>query len=72
MASQQFSVQGLHCQGCAKTVTDALMKLSAVTSVDVDLDMTSTSTVRVDAESPLSAADVQATLDSEGNFTVVA
>src|ERR1700739_898857 len=35
MASQQFSVDGLHCQGCAKTVTDALMKLSAVTLVVV-------------------------------------
>ena len=72
MASQQFSVDGLHCQGCAKTVTDALMKLSAVTSVDVDLDMKSTSTVRIDAEPPLSAADVQAALDSQGNFVVVA
>jgi copper chaperone len=71
MASQQFSVDGLHCQGCANTVTDVLMKLSAVTSVDVDLDTKSTSTVRVEAEPPLSAADVQAALDSEGNFTVV-
>ena len=72
MGSQQFSVDGLHCQGCAKTVTDALMRLSVVTSVDVDLDMKGTSTVRIDAEPPLSAADVQAVLDSEGNFAVVA
>jgi hypothetical protein len=47
------------------------MKLSAVTSVDVDLDMKSTSTVRIDAEPPLSAADVQAALDSQGNFVVI-
>ena len=71
MASQQFSVDGLHCQGCSKTVTDALMKLPAVTSVNVDLNMKSTSTVRIDAEPPLSAADVQAALDSQGNFVVV-
>jgi copper chaperone len=71
MAQQQFSVDGLHCQGCAQTVTTALMALPAVTAIDVDLDMNGTSTVRVDAEPPLSAAEVQAALEAQGNFSVV-
>ena len=70
MAPQQFSVDGLHCQGCANTDTDALLKLSGVTSVDVDLDTEGTSTVRIAAAQPLSTADVQAALDKQGNFTV--
>ena len=71
MAQQQFSVDGLHCEGCAHTVTDALMTLPAVTSVDVELDTKATSTVRIEAEPPLSAAEVQAALDSRGNFSVL-
>ncbi len=71
MAPRQFSADGPHCQGCAETVTDALMSLSAVTSVGVDLDTKSTSTVRIDADPPLTAVDVQAALDTQGNFTVV-
>lgn len=70
MAQQKFSVDGLHCQGCAKTVADALTALADVTSVDVELDTKGTSTVRIDAAQPLSAADVQAALDKQGNFTV--
>jgi len=60
MAHQQFSIDGLHCQGCVHTVSEALMTLPAVTAVDVDLDTKGTSTVRIDAEPPLSAAEVQA------------
>lgn len=71
MAQQQFHVDGLHCQGCAHTVTQALMTLPAVTSVNVDLDMKGTSTVQVDTGPPLSSADVQAALDAHGNFPVV-
>ena len=71
MAQQQFTVDGLHCEGCAKTVTDALTKVSGVKSVQVDLNTRGTSTVRVEAESTLAAADVQAALDRQGNFTVV-
>lgn len=42
-----------------------------MTSVDVQLDTRGTSTVRIDADSPLRAADVQAALDEQGNFTVI-
>lgn len=28
MAQQQFCVDGLHCDGCARTVTEALTQLS--------------------------------------------
>jgi copper chaperone len=71
MAKQQFRVDGLHCDGCAQTVTDALMGLPTVTAVDVDLDTKGSSTVRVDAEAPLSAAQVQSALDARGNFSVL-
>lgn len=71
MGQQQFRLDGLHCQGCVRTVTDALMDLPAVASVDVDLDTHGASTARVDAEPPLSAAEVQAALDSRGNFSVL-
>jgi copper chaperone len=71
MAQQQFSVDGLHCDGNARTVTDALMNLSAVKSVDVELDTKDTSTVRIDADPPLSSAEVQAAMDSRGNFSVL-
>jgi copper chaperone len=70
MPQQTFSIDGLHCQGCAKTVTDALTGLPTVTAVDVDLDTTGRSKVKVEADSALSAADVQSALDAVGNFSV--
>ncbi|HUO36414.1 MAG TPA: heavy-metal-associated domain-containing protein [Mycobacterium sp.] len=71
MGTQQFSVDGLRCEGCAHTVTDALMGLPAVTAVDVKLDTRGPATVRIDAEPPLTAAEVQAALDNRGQFSVI-
>ena len=71
MGQQQFSVDGLHCQGCVRTVTEALMALPGVTAVDVDLDAQATSAVRIVAEPLLSAAEVRAALDTQGSFSVL-
>jgi copper chaperone len=71
MTNQVFSVDGLHCHGCAETVSTAIGGMSTVRSVDVNLDTKGTSLVTVEAEPPVSRADVQAVLDAEGNFVVV-
>ncbi len=71
MATQAFSIDGLHCHGCAETVTSAIGGLPTVSSVTVDLDTKGTSTVTVDAEQTLTRADIQSALDAEGNFTVI-
>jgi copper chaperone len=71
MSTQTFAVDGLHCQSCVRTVSEALTALSAVSAVDIDLVADGTSTVRVDADAELSAEQIQAALDEEGDFSVV-
>lgn len=71
MSQQSFAIAGLHCQSCVKSVTEALTALPVVTAVDIDLVSDGASTVRVDAETELSAEQVQAALDEEGDFSVV-
>jgi copper chaperone len=72
MSTHVFSIDGLHCHGCAETVSTAIGGLPAVRSVDVNLDTKGTSLVTVEAEPSVSRADVQAVLDAEGNFVVLA
>lgn len=71
MSRQTFAVEGLHCQSCVKTVSEALTALPAVSAVDIDLAPDGPSTVRVDADTDLSAEQIQAALDDEGDFSVV-
>ncbi|MGB5110972.1 MAG: heavy metal-associated domain-containing protein [Mycobacterium sp.] len=68
---QTFAIEGLHCQGCADTVTEALKGLPEVSSVKVDLDTKAASTVEVDGNAELTASAVQQALDAKGNFTVL-
>ncbi|MEO8676752.1 MAG: heavy metal-associated domain-containing protein [Casimicrobiaceae bacterium] len=35
--SRDFAVEGMHCQGCVKSVTGAVSKVPGVTRVDVSL-----------------------------------
>ncbi|MGX1773719.1 heavy-metal-associated domain-containing protein [Nocardia brasiliensis] len=71
MLTQTFSVDGLHCRGCAQTVKDVVSGIPGVGSVDVDLDTKSTSRVTVSADRELAAADLQRALDRDGdNFSV--
>lgn len=68
---QTFAIEGLHCQGCADTVTGALGGLADVSSVRVELDTKAASTVEVDTSAELSASIVQKALNAKGNFSVV-
>lgn len=38
MAIQTFHVPGIHCEGCAHTIVDALEPVEGVEGTDVDLD----------------------------------
>jgi len=71
MSLQTFAVDGLHCQSCVRTVSEALTALPAVSAVDIDLAPDGPSTVRVDADTELSAEQIQAALDEEGDYSVV-
>lgn len=70
MAEQTFSVEGLHCQGCVGTITDALTALRPVRAVAVELNTEGASAVRVSTDVELTREQVQAALKGEGNFTV--
>ncbi|WP_433722040.1 heavy-metal-associated domain-containing protein [Nocardia sp. CA-129566] len=72
MSTQVFSVDGLHCRGCAQTIKDVVIQLPGVESVTVDLDTKGTSRVTVSADHELAAAELQRALDRDGdNFAVV-
>lgn len=71
MSLQTFAVDGLHCQSCVRTVSEALTALPAVSAVDIDLASDGPSTVRVYADTELSAEQIQAALDEEGDFSVL-
>lgn len=66
-----FSVDGLHCQGCAETVKRTISASPGVNSVQVALQTKGVSTVTVDAGHELNADEIQAALNTQGNFTVV-
>ncbi|MGY4709956.1 heavy-metal-associated domain-containing protein [Mycolicibacterium sp. CBM1] len=71
MSEQTFTVDGLHCQSCVRTVGDALGALPGVSAVEVDLGTDGPSMVRVVADSGLSLEQVRAALAEEGDYTVV-
>ena len=71
MSPQTFAVNGLHCQSCVRTVSEALTALPSVSAVDIDLAIDGPSTVRVEADAELSAEQVQAALDEEGDYSVI-
>ncbi|CAM4216953.1 Copper-transporting P-type ATPase [Mycobacterium basiliense] len=71
MSVQTFAVDGLHCQSCVRTISEALSALPGVSAVDVDLVTDGASIVRVDTDGELSAEQVQAALAEEGDYSVV-
>jgi len=71
MSFQTFAVDGLHCQSCVRIVSEALTALPAVSAVDIELATDGPSTVRVNADTELSAEQIQAALSDEGDFSVV-
>lgn len=66
MITEVFAVEGMACHSCAANVTDELLELEAVTSVDVDLVPGGASRVAVSSEARLSHADVAAAVAQAG------
>ncbi|HUS62607.1 MAG TPA: cation transporter [Acidimicrobiales bacterium] len=62
-----YTVKGMTCGHCVKSVTEELNKLDGVSNVDVELE---TGSVTVTSESPLDHAEVIAAVDEAG-FEVV-
>ncbi|MDY0892420.1 heavy metal-associated domain-containing protein [Frigoribacterium sp. CFBP9030] len=63
-------VNGLTCNGCVTTVTETLIGLDGVDSVDVDLAPGKTSTVTAHGTRELSDAEVGASLSAVGAFSI--
>ena len=57
--TREFSVDGMHCQGCVKSVTKATTAVAGVTRVDVSLEK-ETATVEFEAAVASPAAIVAA------------
>lgn len=70
MSTATFSVDGLHCQGCAGTVEKVISAIPDVHSVAVELHIEGLSKITVDADHELRADEVQQALRSGGNFTL--
>jgi copper chaperone CopZ len=67
MTTQTFQVTGMTCDHCVHAVTDELSALDGVHTVDIDL---ATATVRVDAQRPLTEAEVSDALDEAGAYAL--
>jgi copper chaperone CopZ len=67
MTTHTFHVTGMTCDHCVHAVTDELLALDGVDTVDVDL---ATATVRVDAERTLTDAEVSDALDEAGAYAL--
>jgi len=72
MITTKLLVEGMTCQNCVNHVTEEIMELPGVTSVDVELgeEGESPSTVRVISEDPIED-DVLAAAVDEAGYEVV-
>lgn len=68
MATTDYTVSGMSCGHCVKSVTDEVSDLEGVRDVQVDLESGRMS-VTSDAELPL--ATIAAAVDEAGGYTVV-
>lgn len=66
-----YAVEGLTCGHCASAVTEEVMALDSVTSVDVQLVAGATSTVSVMSSTQLDVADLQRALSEAGDYRLV-
>lgn len=71
MTQQTFDVDGLHCGGCVKTVTETILGLSGVTAVDVTLGATAPSVVRVEADDDVDLDLIQRSLAERGDYRIL-
>lgn len=63
MSEQTYTVTGMTCDHCVRSVTQELEKLAGVTAVDVEL---SSGRVTVRSDSELDASAVAAAVDEAG------
>lgn len=63
MASTTFTVTGMTCDHCVRSVQGELAKLDGVTDIDVDL---ASGQVTVESAAELDPADVSAAVDEAG------
>lgn len=68
MKTTVMNIEGMSCQHCVQSVTDAIKKLQGVSEVDVSLE-SKTATVKYD-ESVLSTSDLSTAVENQG-FDVV-
>lgn len=68
MTTASYRVDGMTCEHCASAVTDELMALAGVSSVDVDLHAGQTSVVTVISASPLDDGQIAAALNEAGDY----
>ncbi len=71
MESATFRVAGMHCQGCANTVSAALRGIESVRDVEVELTADGPALVRLYATGPISTDEVAAALGDDEEFTVL-
>ena len=57
--TREFAVEGMHCQGCVKSVTGAVTRVPGVTGVEVSLEKKA-ARVEFDAAAATTAAIVAA------------
>ncbi len=63
MTETTYTVTGMTCQHCARSVTEELTEIDNVSDVAVDLD---TGAVTVTSAEPLSDANVRAAVEEAG------
>ena len=63
MSTATYTVTGMTCEHCVRSVTEELSELPGVRSVDVTLD---TGAVTVTSEAPLDAAAVRGAVEEAG------
>ncbi|QGK70222.1 cation-transporting ATPase [Allosaccharopolyspora coralli] len=63
MTETTYTVTGMTCEHCARSVTEELNEINTVSDVAVDVD---TGAVTVTSAEPLSDADVRAAVEEAG------
>jgi len=63
LSESSYTVTGMTCEHCAKSVTEEISAITGVRRVDVDV---ASGSVTVDSDTPLSTEDVRAAVTEAG------
>lgn len=66
MATQTYGVTGLTCEHCVNAVQEEVGELAGVSSASVDLVKDGESTLRVESDSPIDFAALEAAVKEAG------